>query len=65
MGIKLKLITNISVFIDMNLDKIINIASSIDDNTIFFIFDIKNPPSLINFRIIKKEDIPHINVSLH
>ena len=42
-GIKLKLITKIGVFIDINLDKTTNIAKSRADNIIFFNFDISFP----------------------
>jgi len=54
-GIKLMLITNICVFIDTNLDNIINIANNIADNIIFFILDIKKSPFFI-IHAIKKED---------
>ena len=54
--IKLMLITSICVFIDTNLDSIINIANSIADNMIFFILDIKKSPFFI-VHAIKKEEI--------
>ena len=45
-GTKVKLITNISVFIETNLFNIIKIARSIAANMFFLILDIKNIPFL-------------------